>query len=280
MGILSGLASLGLGNLESAKLYEEEKKAEAPVKPEVKKKVELKEEDYLFEKTYTCPVCEAAILNPTLRTNRMRRVGADDDLRPIYEGIDIQKYDTIMCEKCGFTAIGKYFKSIPPTLKKQFMEQIGNRFQSPQHKLVLSYEDALARYKLAIASAIVKRAKPSEKAYICLKTGWLLRGWAENLPQDTQDREKMIAALKKEEEEYLANALEGFLAARASEPFPLCGMDENTFDYLLAQLSVHFKKYDQASQLVSKLLGSKTASTHIKNKSLELKEVILAGRKE
>ena len=47
-----------------------------------------------------------------------------------------------------------------------------------------TYEDALARYQLALVNAIVKQAKNSEKAYICLKAGWLMRGYAEWLLTD------------------------------------------------------------------------------------------------
>ena len=52
MGILSGLAKMGLGRFESAELFE--KKEEPPKKEvveEVKKK-EIDERDYILEKTF------------------------------------------------------------------------------------------------------------------------------------------------------------------------------------------------------------------------------------
>ena len=50
--------------------------------------------------------------------------------------------------------------------------------------------------------------------------------------------------LLQEEREYRQSALEGFLAARQSESFPICGMDELTVDYLIAVLSMEFEHYD------------------------------------
>ena len=41
-----------------------------------------------------------------------------------------------------------------------------------------TYEQAIARYKLALYNSIVKRAKTSEKAYTCLKISWLYRQMA------------------------------------------------------------------------------------------------------
>ena len=62
-----------------------------------------------------------------------------------------------------------------------------------EYKELYTYDEALERYKVALANAIVKLAKPSEKAYICLKTAWLLRGKGEKL--DKADPE--YAAKKK-----------------------------------------------------------------------------------
>lgn len=59
-GLLEGLEKLGLKNLDNLNLYEEEKEKEQEVKREEVKEEEVpqdKEKDYLFSKTYDCPVC-------------------------------------------------------------------------------------------------------------------------------------------------------------------------------------------------------------------------------
>ena len=58
--------------------------------------------------------------------------------------------------------------------------------------------------------------------------------------------------------------------------FPICGMDQSTVDYLLATMSIHYKKYDVASKLLAGILTSQTAGRQIKDKALGLKEEVVA----
>ena len=55
-GLLSGLEKLGLKNLESMDIFEEEKKKEAIEQANKQKVPEVHETDFLFDKTYECPV--------------------------------------------------------------------------------------------------------------------------------------------------------------------------------------------------------------------------------
>ena len=82
------------------------------------------------------------------------------------------------------------------------------------------------------------------------------------------------------EKEYLKNALEGFLAARQTESFPMCGMDETTVDYLIAMLSMEFGQDDLALKLVGNIIVSKTANSRMKDKAREAKEIIMKKMKE
>ena len=75
-GIFSGLEKLGLGNLGGGNLFEDPAKKEEPVKKEEPKKklVLAKEEDFLFDKKYKCPVCEIDFSVKAVRTGKVRRV--------------------------------------------------------------------------------------------------------------------------------------------------------------------------------------------------------------
>ncbi|MDE5866430.1 MAG: DUF2225 domain-containing protein, partial [Lachnospiraceae bacterium] len=139
---------------------------------------------------------------------------------------------------------------------------------------------ALERYQLTLANAIVKQAKPSEKAYICLKTAWLLRGKGEHLDTSAPDYAEQKKKLDEEENEYLHNALEGFLSARQTESFPMCGMDEPTVDYLIAVLSMRFEQYDVTSRLVAGILTNPSANPRMKDKARTIKEMIVKKVKE
>lgn len=277
-GLLSGLSGLGLGNLEGMDLFSHEEKEEKESQPVKKNVVVMKERDFIYDKSFQCPVCDNKFTSKVMKTGKAKLIGSDFDLRPRYEGIDAVKYDAQVCPVCGYAALGRYFPAINTAQAKLIREQISLNVVLHEYKgETYSYDDAMEMYKLCLANAVVKRAKNSEKAYICLKTAWLLRGYQEELMEDDAViNGPMLQSLKAEEDGNLMNALNGFTEARSTETFPMCGMDTQTVDYLLAQLNYYFKKYDIAARLVSDLLASKTTKEHIKDKARDLKEQILA----
>ncbi len=278
-GLLSGLAGLGLDNLENMNIYEEAKTEEDSKQAVLAPKVE--EKDLIYDKTFSCPVCGANFVSKIMKTGKAKMLGTDQDLRPKYEGIDANKYDVQLCTECGYAALSRFFPNISSGQAKLIKENISKNVRlHPYNGEIYTYEEALEQYKLALANAVVKRARASEKAYICLKSAWVLRGYREFLQESGGADNAALQVHAKEEAEYLKNAYDGFLEARKSEPFPMCGMDEVTIDYLLAVLAIRFKQYDVASRLTAAILGSPSANTRTKDKARELKEQIMAELKK
>lgn len=274
--IFSGLEKFGLGKLTQMDIYEEENKKEQNDNSVDENKHEITEADILFDKTHTCPVCEKEFKSKTVRAGKVKLVSADTDLRPKYQGVDSLKYDVIVCPSCGYAALNRFFSQITYPQAKLIKEQISKNFKGLKEEGdILSYDDSIAYHKLALVSTIVKKAKISERAYTCLKLAWLLRGKAETLPEDTKDYVNVKNALLKEELEFINNAYEGFLSAFSKEIFPMCGMDEITITYLLADLARRAGKYDEASRWISKVLVSRNASERIKSKAREIKELLV-----
>ncbi len=279
MGILSGLGEFGLGGLEGMDIFEEEEK-QGGKKPAAAAPPKIEEKDLIYDKSFTCPVCGEEFTSKIMKTGKAKLLGTDSDLRARYEGIDAVKYDVQLCPACGYTALTRYFSAIGSAQAKLVKEKISTSVRVPKYEdEVYGYEQAYERYRLALVCAVVKKAKASEKAYICLKSGWLVRGWRESLQESGGDAKK-IEELRNQEEEYLMNAYKGFAEARQSEGFPMCGMDEMTMDYLLAVLAARFKKYDVASRLVSSILVSSMANARMKEKARDLKEQIIADMKK
>ncbi len=275
-GLLSGLADLGLGSLENLNIYEETQ-AEDGEKGDGNAVPKVEEKDLVYDKTFECPVCGNGVVTKIMKTGKAKMLGTDQDLRPKYEGIDAAKYDVQLCTSCGYAALSRYFSNVSSGQAKLIRENISKKVHlHPYTGEIYTYEEALERYKLCLAVAVVKRARTSEKAYICLKSAWLLRGYAEYLGEQGAADANLLAALAKEEDEYLLNAYNGFMEAGKSETFPICGMDEITVDYLLAVLATKFKKYDVASKLTAKVLTSPSANARTKEKARELKDRILA----
>ena len=276
-GIFSGLEKLGLGNIGKGDLFEDPKKKEEPVKKEEpKKKLSLEnEEDYLFDKKYTCPVCEDEFEAKTVRTGKVRMKNVDLDLRPDYDELDQNKYDVIACPHCGYAALSRYFPTVNKYQIEDIRVKIGMNYKNIEYdEPTYSYEYAKSLYQLALANAVVKKAKNSEKAYICLKTAWVYRGETQRLDPSEDGYEAKRAANEEQEKELLTNALNGFVMARQSEEFPIAGMDATTLDYLMAALAVETDQFDIASKMISELLTSRVANSRIKDKARTLKEIM------
>lgn len=272
--LFSDLASLGLKGASSLEVYQktEEKKTEEKA---AKAEVQVKEADLLFDKTYTCPVCDKEFRSKTVRAGKVRLIGADTDLRPKYQGMDSLKYDAVVCPNCGYAALNRFFGYMTDAQAKLIREGISSNFNGlKQEEDCFSYDEAITRHKLALLNAIVKKSKFSERAYTCLKISWLLRGKSETLPSDTENYEKVKEELKEQEMELLGKAYEGFMEAISKEAFPMCGMDINTTYYLVADLARRLDKNDEAMRWISRVLIARDANDRIKSKARELKDMI------
>lgn len=281
MGILSGLGNFGLSGLESANLYaDESKKKEEKKDGGAAAAPEFNEADLIFEKRFKCPVCDKDFGNKTVKIGRAKLKGTDLDLRPKYEGIETIKYDVVLCPHCGYAALSRFFQYVTGPQAKLIKANISDSFKyKPDEGDIITFDEAIERYQLALANAIVKRAKSSEKAYICLKMAWIVRSKKESLDKNAPDYQAKLEECKSEEDELLQNALDGFLAARQSEAFPMCGMDESTVDYLIAAESIHFNQTDVAAKLIAGILSSNVANKRMKEKARDLKEIVLTQLK-
>jgi hypothetical protein len=286
MNLLSGLEKFGFKcQADEKSLFDDEGKsmkekevAATPSEAE-KKTIEHSEEEFLLDKSAHCPVCDTAFKTRAVKSGRARRLQPDQDLRPRFAYIDTNKYDVISCPNCGYSAMSRYFPNLTPLQIKQLREGVQSKFKPAEAKAekeaTFSYATAIERYKLALFSAVVKKAKASEKAYTCLKISWLYRGWIEEREQEDDFDEQQKAAYRKDEKLYYEQAYEGFVKAIASEEFPISGMDESTLNLLMASMAYRLENYDHASRFVSQVLTSKVASASAKDRAMDLKEEIV-----
>ncbi|TAH64528.1 MAG: DUF2225 domain-containing protein [Anaerolineaceae bacterium] len=276
--LFSGLEEFGLNNLSNINIYDDKEKEEAKDN-KAKSQNAFSEEDIIFDKTYSCPVCDSEFKSKSVKTGRVKLHSLDSDLRPRYHQADPLKYDAVLCPKCGYASLTRFFKYVTYTQSEWIKKSISANFKPVEESgSIYSYDDAIARHKMALVNSIVKKAKTSERAYTCLKTAWVIRGKMETLAQDTPDYKKVIVQLKKEEMEFISNAYEGFSEAYMTETFPMCGMDESTIALLVAELARKVGKIDESSRWISRILISRDANERIKDKAREIKELIKEGR--
>ena len=277
--IFAGLESFGLKGTNKVDVFQEKTDDKSQEKGENKDhKKEVMEEDLLFEKSYTCPVCDNEFKSKMVRTGKVRLAGADTDLRPKYMGVDALKYDAVLCPKCGYAALNRYVNFIMARQTANIKEQISKTFSfEDKEDKVYSYDDAIMRHKLALLNTVVKNGKNSERAYTCLKLAWLYRGKREMLLQQEEYNKDEVMELATEEKELLTNAYEGFESAFSKEDFPMCGMDQYTLLYLLAELARRIGDNEAAARHVSKVLVGKNVQKRIKDKAVDLKEKLHAA---
>ena len=277
--ILSGLTKFGLDEKLINSLFEEENKKDVGENSE--KVIEpLKETDFLLLKSVTCPICESKFKTPAIKSGKMRRMEPDLDLRPRFEGIDVNKYDVISCPKCGYTALNRYYGRMASVQEKLIREGVLSHIKSmPTREMTelgtIDYTSAIDLYKLALFTSIVKKCKGSEKAYICLKIAWLLRGRIEELSVNEKENKEKIEACQKEHDTFYAQAFDGFTKAISSESYPIAGMDQHTMDLLIVAMAYNLEKYDYAARFVSELIVSRTVPANIKKRAYDLKELIM-----
>lgn len=274
-GIFSDLSSLGFGGLSNVNIFEneDEKKKNEMQQGAQNAAPQYNEVDFLFDKKVQCPVCDKEFRVKTVKTGKPHLIGSDPDLRPKYQGIDSVKYDVIVCPNCGYGALSRFFSYMTTRQAKLIHDNITVNFKGLEPTGdTYTYEDAITRYKLALLNTVVKKAKISERAYTCLKLAWVYRGKAENLKETDADYQKQKEECETTEKEMLSNAYEGFVMSVSKENFPICGMDETTLDYLMANLAKQIGKYEESARLLSKILVSKTANPKIKDKARDLKE--------
>lgn len=282
MNLFGGLSELGLGNITTDNLYDEKKTTEKKMN-EKQKEIEITEESCLYAKQYECPVCGNKFSQSAVRTGHLRMLGQDRDLKPRYVAIDPAKYDIVHCNQCGYAVLKRYYGPLAGAHKKLLQENISASYRPMRPSSVLmNYDDAILKYRLALANAVVRKAKSSEKALICLRTAWVLRGKREeiqeNINKGVYSGDADLVALREDEcnqcyrneVDFLKNAMEGFLKARKEEQFPIAGMNQVTLDYLLAVLCGRFGKRDDAYRLLQGIVTMKTAGEAQKEKAREL----------
>ena len=283
MNLLAGLEKFGLKSNEKLDITKEEsKKKKAPSNAPAQQKQELTEEDYLLKKQMECPICDKKFPVLLVKTGKAKMIGQEFDLRPRHEGIDTVKYDVVSCPHCGYSAMSKAFGPLSSTQRKWVREAVCDNYKAEDvidDPDTYTYEQAIDRLKLALVCAMARRAKLSEKSYICLKISWLRRTQYKTMPEGTDEERAKKEEAKEEIQGFYQQAYEGFKACMSKESPPYYGMDSNTLEFMLANMAMYFKDYDFASQTVSRLLTSPNTNSRVKDKCLNLKEQIAKAKK-
>lgn len=244
--------------------------------------METNEKALLIDKRYTCPVCDKQIRAKAVKSNSARFVNTMGDLRPIYSNVNITKYDAVCCPNCGYAALTQNFSSLTLTQKKLIQDKIQTNYKSHEETECDFYttEMAISRMKMALLCTVTKEAKASECGYVCLKISWLYQALAAEIPDDAPDAASKKELYLKEAHNAAMKAYEYLSNARMHENYPIASMDETTLDYLLSYLAYEKGDYQLAMQYLSGVVSNRSTSPRLKDKALDLKEMIAKAKEQ
>lgn len=235
-----------------------------------------KEKALIIDRTYTCPVCDKKIRAKSVKSNSAKFIDTMADLRPLHNNINVTKYDAICCPNCGFSALAKNFTNTTATQRKLIREKIQANYKSHEDAEcdIYTTEVAISRMKMALLCTVTKNGKDSEIGNVCVKISWLYESLAEEIDDSDPKAEEKRAIYLKEADNYAFNAYDHLSKARMTEGFPIAGMNETTLDYLLAYYAYKKGEYQTCMQYLSGVVTSRSTSPRLKEKSLELKELV------
>ena len=185
--------------------------------------------EVLYDKKYACPICDSSFTSKKMKTSACRVDKRDEDFRVVYKQDNPMHYEIIVCPHCGYAASDNSFENLTAAEKKQVMEMLAGKVVSRSFCDERSIHDALDSFKLALFIAKQRDAKKSIIAGLALKLAWMYR----EMKSDKED-------------DFLAYALENYMAAYNTEGLPLGNLDEISVQYLLGELSRRLKKYNDA----------------------------------
>ena len=242
------------------------------------------EAPYVFDKKIKCVVCDGEFSTKMIKGSKLRRIGADMDLRPRYKDVDTIKYNICSCTNCGYSALFKQFDHLSSRQIAEIKEKVSSHFipKGDEIKGYYEYDQCIRFYELALECCDAKFGKDGEKGYLYLNLAWLYRGKGELLDQIADPNIQAMARedIKKKEDQAYAKAYEHLSQAIMNESLPIMGLDQATLEYLLGYMAYHFGKYEVAAKFVSSVLTSSLSSRTAKDKALDLKDIIVAEIKE
>ena len=152
--IFKELEKFGLSDFSDIELYE---KREVKMVSNNPKKTENKtEKDFIFNKSFHCPVCSNNFTSKVLKSKTAKFISQDLDCKPNYN-IEVLKYNVAMCPHCGYANMINDFQNISTKQIELFKENIKYPIEYSYNNNICSYEEALTKFKMALVTAKITK---------------------------------------------------------------------------------------------------------------------------
>ncbi|MGE5700930.1 MAG: DUF2225 domain-containing protein [Clostridia bacterium] len=201
--------------------------------------------DALFEKKCTCHACGNEFLSKRVRKGAIQSTKRDSDFCTHYKEQRLNPilYTIYVCPECGYSFSDQFSTYMPPHVKKRISDNITSKWTRKDYDQIRGYEEAIATYKLAVYSAILKDEAHAVKAGLYLRLAWLYRF------QDNAEEEQRFLQLSVSE--YEKSFAHSDFVNRDKE------MSEARILYLIGELMRRTERYDKAILYFSKTIQMK-----------------------
>lgn len=231
--------------------------------------------EFLVDSRHTCPVCDCTFFAKEVKPGKAQTDGTDLDLRPRYKKIDALKYRMIECPGCGFADFERFFSDVDSETRQVLMERMIIRdVHNPKEVSPRSYAEAFRYSKSALRCNLIRGAKSSKRAYTALCTAWILRGWRESLKKDGIKVSPDDTMGMEEESKLKKYALRNFRDAENNERFPIMGMPESTFEYLMGVLCYEQDELKDAEKYMLRALKDQELKPQIHSNAEDVMDMI------
>lgn len=197
-----------------------------------------------FERKYKCPICLSSFNSLTVRSSAVYVKKRESDFHNVYKGVSPLHYSIIVCPQCKYAASNTSFNK---ELNKELADQLAvalvklNLKDSFDYSAERTLDVTLQAFKLAIITAQLKKAAPSELSGLLLAAAWIARE-SNNI---------------KLEKTYLEEALKYYVEAFNTMSGNIGNLSDLQVTYLIGELYRRNGKYPEAIKWFNQVISHK-----------------------
>lgn len=202
----------------------------------------------IYDKKITCPVCGGEFTSKVVKSSSIRIESKDSDFFIRYLGANPYFFDVWVCEDCGYAAMKSDFPNIKSFEKDIIKNEISSKWKPRSFEEINDPNEAIDKYKLALITAVTLKKKNSTIAFLLLKIAWMYR----------------ILENEANEQVFLKEAVECFVAAYSKEDFPIYGLTRDSLTYLIGDIYRRVNRDEDALTWYSRSITTIGAAQRIK----------------
>jgi uncharacterized protein len=200
----------------------------------------------LYDKKYTCSMCENSFTTKKVRSRFVKVLRFDTDFAPLYaDGFENPNFYYInVCPDCGYSFSDDFSHYFPPGAKQIIQERICSQWVPHNYGEERTIQEAVNTFKLAAYCSMLKKEKHIVSAGLYIRIAWLYRS-SENHDQEMR---------------FLKLALKEYTESYSTGDFKGTQVSELRLMYLIGELSRRVGQTQDAVRFFSRVIEKQRQS--------------------